>query len=165
LIAGASVWFYDASEEGLANRRDRRRRFTEVLDSYWPWADGEVIDAREGVRVLWDYARNPLAHTLGLPDPADGTVISIAKSPLVEEQLVELDTADHRPEWLGPTVKPAESSAPGGAYFLAVPALYWGAQRLFRALLTDEEQTGRAEQLADTLVRYLTAPNAPWRAR
>jgi hypothetical protein len=164
-ITGASVWFYDASEEGLGNRRDRRRRFTEVLESYWPWADGEVIDAQEGIRVLWDYARNPLAHTLGLPDPADGTVIEIAKSPLVEEQLVELDTADRRPEWLGPTIKPAETGAPGGAYFLAVPALYWGVQRVLRALLTDDEQTGQAEQLADTLVRYLTAPNAPWRAR
>lgn len=55
--------------------------------------------------------------------------------------------------------------APGGAYFLAVPALYWGVQRVLRALLTDDEQIVQAEQLADTLVRYLTDTNAAWRAR
>jgi hypothetical protein len=162
-ISGASVWFYDASEEGLRNRRDRTRRFREVVELYWPWDDGEIVARDEGIRVLWNYTRNPLAHTLGLPDPADGTVISIAKSPLAEQRLAELDISEKRPEWVGPTIAPAETAVPGGAYHLSVPALYWGVQRVLRRLLSDERQAARAEELAEVLVQYLT--QGAWRTR
>jgi hypothetical protein len=164
-LAGASVWFLDASEEALTNRGDRSRRYRDFLQRYWPWEDGEVVDAAEGIRVLYDYARNPLAHTFGLPDPIDGTLISIRKDPLDFERLEELDLADQRPLWLGPTMEPAPTGVRGRAYFLMVPALYWGVQRVLRRVLTDEEQAPKAEALADTLVRFLTAPNASWRAR
>jgi hypothetical protein len=50
LIAGASIWFFEASEEGLANRGDRGRRYCKTLDAYWPW-DGEVVDAAVGIQV------------------------------------------------------------------------------------------------------------------
>lgn len=93
-IAGASVWFYDASEDGLSNRGDRTRRYRETLERYWPWDNGEDVPAAEGVQVLYDYTRNPLAHSFGPPDPADGTLISIAKRPLSEAEIVELDTAE-----------------------------------------------------------------------
>src|SRR5829696_3590912 len=66
LIAGASVWFYDASEDGLANRGDRGRRYRETLAAYWPW-DGEMVDVAVGSQVLYDHVRNPLAHAFGMP--------------------------------------------------------------------------------------------------
>lgn len=160
-ISGASVWFFDATEEGLGNRRDRKRRFCEVVERYWPWDDREIVERAEAIRVLWDCARNPLTHALGLPDPADGTVISITKSAVTEEQLVELDTSEKRPEWVGPTIAPADTAAPGGAYVLSVPALYWGVQRVVRRLLSDEAQAAPAEDVADVLVRYLT--QGAWR--
>ena len=163
LIAGASIWFYDASEDGLANRRDRGRRYCKTLDAYWPW-DGEIVEPAVGIQVLYDHVRNPLAHAFGMPGVDDGTVISIRKSPLTAEQIVELDLADTRPDWVGPTILPAPSGAPERAYFLDVPALYWGVQRLLRAVLTDELQLPAADALAHALVRFLTAPNAPWRA-
>lgn len=53
-VAGASVWFYDASQEGLSNRRDRSRRYRETLEGYWPWHDGEVVPAAEGIQVLYN---------------------------------------------------------------------------------------------------------------
>jgi hypothetical protein len=67
LIAGASVWFYDASTAGLSDRDDRGRRYRETLAAYWPWEDGEIVDAAEGTRLLYDCVRNPLAHAFGMP--------------------------------------------------------------------------------------------------
>jgi hypothetical protein len=67
LIAGASVWFYDASTAGLSDRDDRGRRYRETLAAYWPWDDGEVVDKAEGTRLLYDCVRNPLAHAFGMP--------------------------------------------------------------------------------------------------
>ena len=69
LIAGASVWFYESSTAGLSDRDDRGRRYREALAAYWPWDDGEIVDAAEGTRLLYDCdcVRNPLAHAFGLP--------------------------------------------------------------------------------------------------
>jgi len=163
VIAGASVWFFEASEAGLRNRRDRSRRYREVLRRYWPW-NGEVVDVDNGVRVLYDYVRNPLSHSVGRPEPEDSTRMAVDKRPLDEAQLGELDSSTERPAWLGPTIRPAPSGAPDRAYFVSVPGMYWGVQRLLREVLTDEAQLARAEALADVLVRFLTAPNASWRA-
>jgi hypothetical protein len=163
LIAGASVWFYDASEHGLRDRGDRSRRYRAVLERYWPWDDGEIVSAEEGYDVLYGHVRNPLAHAFGLPDPEDGALIQIEKSPLTEEQIEQLEISETRPAWLGATIEPAASGAAGRAYFVSVPGLYWGVQRLLRGLLTDPEQLPAAEALAGSLVRFLTAPNSPWR--
>lgn len=163
VVAGSSVWFFEASEAGLRDRRDRSRRYDDVLRGYWPW-DGEVVSVDDGVRVLYDYVRNPLSHSFGLPDPEDGIVIAIEKAPLGDGELTELDGTSDRPTWLGPTVRLAPSGAPDRAYVISVPAMYWGVRQLLRALLTDETQAAAAEALAGVLVRFLTAPNASWRA-
>ena len=42
LIAGASVWFYEASKDGLSDR-DSGRRFREALAACWPWDDGCLL--------------------------------------------------------------------------------------------------------------------------
>jgi hypothetical protein len=162
LIGGASVWFYDASEEGLRNRTDRSRRYRETLERYWPW-EGELIEPQDVVQVLYAHARNPLAHSFGMPDPAEAKLISIRKSPLTEGQIGELDTATGRPGWVGPTITAGRVGSPGHSYELSVPALYWAVQRLLRMLLTDEDQAQRADDLAEILIRFLTAPNAAWR--
>lgn len=163
LIAGASVWFYDASEQGLRDRGDRSRRYRAILERYWPWDDGETVRAEEGSDVLYGHVRNPLAHAFGLPDPEDGVLIQIQKSPLTEEQIEQLEISTTRPSWVGATINPAATGAPGRAYFVSVPALYWGVQRLLRGVLTDPGQLPAAEALADSLVRFLTEPNAAWR--
>jgi len=163
LIAGASVWFFEASEQGLRDRGDRGRRYRAVLERYWPWNDGEIIDPEEGYNVLYGHVRNPLAHAFGLPDPEDGALIQIQKSPLTVEQIEELESSSTRPAWVGATIEPAASGAAGRAYFISVPAFYWGVRRLLRAVLTDPAQLPAAEALADSVVRFLTAPNSPWR--
>ncbi|UGS35244.1 hypothetical protein DSM104329_01630 [Capillimicrobium parvum] len=163
VIAGASVWFYDASEDGLSNRGDRSRRYRETLEGYWPW-DTEAVDSEIGIKVLYDHVRNPLAHAFGMPGLDEGTLISIAKSPLTEAQIAEIDHAETRPSWIGPTMMPAPSGAPDRAYFVNVPALYWGVRRTLYAVLTDEQQLPAADALAQSLMRSLVHPNASWRA-
>ena len=159
LIAGASVWFYDASTAGLSDRDDRGRRFRETLAAYWPWDDGEIVDVAEGTRLLYDCVRNPLAHAFGMSGLDDaGSPIAFRKEALTAERVADLDRAETRPPGLGPTIRPAGAGAPARAYFVAVPALYWGVQRLLRAVLTDEHQLPAAEELADTRRGY-------WRRR
>jgi hypothetical protein len=158
LIAGASVWFYDASAAGLFDR-ESGRRYRETLAAYWPWDDGEIVDRAEATRLLYDCVRNPLAHTFGMSRLDDaGSPIAFLKDPLTAERVAELDLAETRPQGLGPTIRPAGEGAPARAYLLTVPALYWGVQRLLRAVLTDEHQLPAAEELAHALARFLSAP-------
>jgi hypothetical protein len=159
LIAGASIWFYDASSAGLSER-ESGRRYRETVAAYWPWDDGEIVDAAVGTRLLYHYVRNPLAHGFGMTRLEDtDSPIALLKDPLTEERIAELDLAETRPQGLGPTIKPATyPGAPARAYFVAVPALYWGVQRLLRAVLTDEEQLPAAEKLAHALVQFLSGP-------
>jgi hypothetical protein len=165
LIAGASVWFYDASMAGLSGR-DSGRRFRDTLAAYWPWDDGEIVSRAEGTRLLYDCVRNPLAHAFGMSRLDElGSPIAYLKDPLTAERVAVLDSAVTRPQGLGPTIRPASAGAPARAYVVAVPAMYWGVQRLLRAVLTDEDQLQAAEELAHALVRFLSAPSDSSRTR
>ena len=158
LIAGASVWFYDASTAGLSGR-DSGHRFRETLAAYWPWDDGEIVDRAEGTRLLYECVRNPLAHGFGMSRLDDeGSPIAFLKDSLTTERVEELDLAGARPQGIGPTFRPAGAGAPARSYLVAVPALYWGVQRLLRAVLSDDDQLPAAEELAHALVRFLSAP-------
>jgi hypothetical protein len=66
LIAGASVLLWDSSVEGLAQRGDRKRRFIGLAEAFYPWCDSDDVNAQLGTKLLWDYTRNPLSHTLGV---------------------------------------------------------------------------------------------------
>lgn len=162
LIAGASVWCFDASLAGLSARGERSRRFRDLVTSFWPW-DGEGVGAAGGVDVLYAYARNPLSHSAGLPGPEDHTLVRIVKSPLGVERIVELSAQDERPAWLGPAISATPRTVPGTAYDLSVPGMYWSVQRLLRKLLSDPEQAAPANEVAAATIRRLTDPNAPWR--
>lgn len=136
LIAGASLWLYDASTAGLSDR-ESGRRFRETLAAYWPWDDGEIVDKDEGIRLLYECLRNPLAHGFGMSRLDDeSSPIAFLKESLTAECVAELDLAEARPQGIGPTFRPAGVGAPARAYLVAVPALYWGVQRLLRAVLT-----------------------------
>src|SRR4051812_37463160 len=67
LIGGASVCFYDTSPQALATAGDRGKRFKDMLIAFFPWPAG--ISAKDGADVFYKYARNPLAHALGLDVP------------------------------------------------------------------------------------------------
>lgn len=160
VIAGASVWFYNASPTSVGERGTSAKRFRGILRDYWPW-DGEVLDRDAGIDVLYTALRNPLAHAFGMPDPQGegGVLISIGKSELTLEQITELEVCEESPGWVGSTITPGRHRKAGRSHVINVPALYWGVQRLLRRILADEDQAPAADELAGTLLRFLTHPD------
>lgn len=151
LVAGASVCFFEASPRSISDRRDRGRRFKEVLERFFPWA-GEPASAAEGARMLYDLARNPLAHSLGL-EPASEEErdepdldIAINKWALRPEQIALLEDSPRRPPWTYGVL--TVNAVTGQRLSISVPALYWGFHRMLHALFADADQVRRANELA-----------------
>jgi hypothetical protein len=155
LIAGASVCFYEASAEAFSARRDRRTRFVDLLTRFYPWDQGGVAPA-EGAVFLYESARNPLAHSLGLEPPlvtASGKTVTLRKWALSPEQIRELEVSDGRPDWTGPLI--AETERAAGAISkgsISIPALYFGVCRMLRHLFQNPEQLEKAEAVAARFV-------------
>jgi hypothetical protein len=114
LISGSSVLFYDASTTAMADGRQSGRRFKELLARYYPFSDGD-LPSDEAARVLYDAARNPLTHCLGVgkdkrvfpgaPQVGNRPVaVMFVKGPLTPELVSELVTERQRPSWTEPTV-------------------------------------------------------------
>jgi hypothetical protein len=143
LIAGASVCFFDASAKALAERGNRGKRFQDMLETWYPWEPGQPPG--DGANVLYSYARNPLAHSLGMDDP-DGPEVGINKFPLSERRIETLETSTDRPAWCPPAL-----TAVGSDFEVGVAGLYWGYHRLLHALFADPHQLSQAEQLAQSL--------------
>ncbi len=151
IIAGSSVCFYDAQPSGLTNRGDRSRRFIGILTDFYPWA-GEMVAKNVGVSILYQSARNPLAHSLGI-DPPDATNkakrILLKKSPLTADQVRELEDSTDRPAWAERTIVHIKRLHSGSEEVaISIPALYWGVHRMLHTLFADHVQVKDAESLA-----------------
>jgi hypothetical protein len=151
IIAGASVCLYEASTSSLAERGNRGDRFRSLVMTYYP--SGEVLAPAELASVLYDAARNPLAHSLGFSYREDqaGTRVAILKDPLTPDQVAELESSDSRPRWLPPTVSRSDLSDGTVEYRLSVPTLYWGLHRMLHSLLSDPLQVSKADAMAESL--------------
>lgn len=152
IIAGSSVCFYDPSEEALRNRGDRGRRFKAILEQFYPW-QGEPILKDDFISALFESARNPLTHSLGLDAPPNGSStgkqITLIKGPLTEEQIRELEESSTRPVWAHATVIHQKTLAYGSMELaISVPTLYWGVHCMLRALFVDSAHAARADALA-----------------
>lgn len=143
LIAGASVCFYDASPKALAMSGDRGKRFKDMLTNFYPWPPG--VTPTNGADVFYKYARNPLAHALGLDVP-NTPDIGMNKGPLSERKIVELEDAATLPAWAAPALRQQ-----GADYEVGVAGLYWGYHRLLHALFADQRHAAGAEALAHDL--------------
>lgn len=154
IIAGSSVVFYEASARSITERGNRRARFVGVLTTFFPWQQGSEVSPEEGAVFLYEAARNPLAHSLGLEDPAvaggAGRSVALRKWPLTIEQITELEASKDRPEWARPVVSGVERA---GAVItkadISVPALYFSVHRMLQAIFRDSRQIGPAEQFAE----------------
>ena len=150
LVSGFSVCLFNAGVNALTERGDRGKRFKNLLERYYPW-DAEPWPPDQCSDWLYDVARNPLTHSLGIQVTAIRQRGGIAKRPLSPAEIEELEKNRQRPIWLGPTliVKAVDGSEPG--VFLSVPGLYWGIWRLLENLCGDQEQIGKSEMLLGQL--------------
>ncbi len=154
LAAGASVLFWRASIEALESRGDRSRRFTDLMVTMYPWSDEDSVGGDLGTRLLWDYARNPLSHTLGIGKtkfpgiPSDEREVWLSKPRhgLTSQEVESVMSSNEKPEALDPTI----TTGPGG-YTVSVVTLAWGVHRMLRNLFADEEQATATEATARTL--------------
>lgn len=152
LIAGASVWFYDASTAVLSHR-DSGRRYRETLAAYWPWEDDEIVDAAEGTRLLHECVRNPLAHAFGMSRLDDaGSPIAFLKEPLTAERVAELDLAETRPPGLGADHQSGDGAGRASARLLR--------RRASPVLGRAASATGRAHRRGTVVGRRETRPRA-----
>lgn len=152
VIAGASVCFYETSEKALADHGVRGRRFKEVLEKFYPWL-GEPFGKEQCVSTLYESARNPLAHSLGLdtaPQGSSGKQVVLMKDSLTQDHILELEEAPIRPNWTPPTIVRLQALAYGSIELaISVPTLYWGVHRMLHALFADSNQATKADALAN----------------
>lgn len=152
IIAGSSVCFYDAQPRGLTNRSDRGRRFVGILNDFYPWID-ETIAKDNAVSILYQSARNPLAHSLGIDTPVaniKAKQVFLKKWRLTADQIKELEDSNNRPLWAERTIVDIKRLQSGGEEVtISIPALYWGVHRMLHNLFADQNQVKNAETLVE----------------
>ena len=152
IIAGSSVCFYNRSKQALTEKKARGERFKEVLERFYPWQE-EPIPKEQYVSLLYDQARNPLAHSLGLDAPPEGSMgkqVVLGKWCLTEAQVRELEESPSRPVWAPPTIVHPKPLAYGATELaISVPTLYWGVHRMLHALFADSTHAAKADVLAE----------------
>lgn len=156
IAAGASVLLWDAHSGALDARGERSRRFRALVERHYPWSADDSVTPEYGTKLLYDYTRNPLSHTLGIGKttrlfpgiPADEQEVWLAKPVhgLSGAQADEVLTSFDKPIWLEPTVKTAQDG-----HTFNVVTLAWGVQRMLRNLFADPMQAQRADSTARKL--------------
>jgi hypothetical protein len=151
VIAGSSVCFYKTSAAAFTAKGDRGTRFKGPLADFYPW-QGEPVAKATTIDILYDAARNPPAHSLGLeaPPPAGHVAreIPLAKRSLSEAEITALEDEAVKPAWAGPTVTQGSAASGADSFKISIPALYWGVHRMLHALFADAAQAVDAEEVA-----------------
>jgi len=143
------VVFYKPSKEDLLSPRGRGERFTEVVEKFYPSEDSDKSFAEgEFANLLYQSARNPLAHSLGLdPTSSKGKIVVLKKWPLSTAELLELEDSVARPAWAHPSITKRDLSDGSTELVISIPTLYWGLHRMLHALFSTEHVI-KAEALA-----------------
>lgn len=160
VISGASVLFFEASLDSVRGRRTAvntlhsSERFRRTLE-FFPWDDLAKIPRWEAIDALYKYARNPLAHSLGVGKAPShfpglrGRNVLLAKRPLPRHSVAELMCGDpERPIWSDAPVIAREANG----YAISVEALAWGTCRMLRSLFASPVQVMAAETTAEQLL-------------
>lgn len=158
IIAGASVLFWQSSVAALKPARDRGQRFQNLVQAKYPWSDEDAVDAEFGSKLMWDWARSPLTHTLGVgknahllpgqPRKERGVWFLKSEHGLSGEMAEDLMSSYARPALVLATV-----TAEYGGYAIYVETLAWGITRMLRDLFADEDQASRADATARELLQ------------
>jgi hypothetical protein len=137
-ISGCSVLFYRAGPEAFKYPYASEERFREALD-YMPWdARAAGMQKGTGIKRLYGYARNPLAHAFGVsyhPGKATGQVpselqwtLAIDKRRMSMKRVFQLEQAVDLPTFVGPPLRRTAEKTPTQPerLVLSVGGLYWG---------------------------------------
>jgi hypothetical protein len=136
-------------DAGLDKRNDSGERFKRTLEKYFPWSEEPdvpgAITGRHAAEVLYNAFRCPLAHSLGVYDgPYLGT-IKLAKGPLPEEAVEDIERARSRPsDWTRSTLS-TDSPTKGNRTktLLIVKCLYWGVRQTIYNVLDERSRSAR----------------------
>jgi hypothetical protein len=165
LVTGASVLFYNSSPQSLrGDPRKNGSRFKQVLTKYYPWSkadcEQEGFTEKGTAKALWEWARNPLVHSLGvgknhhaLPGATKAKdqplLVRFSKGPLSADQVQYLATTrdvDNHPDLAWTVVLNQD------VLDLNVITFCWGIHELLRRLFEDEDQAAKAEKTAKHLM-------------
>lgn len=159
-VSGCSVLFFRAGPEAFEHPFDSEGRFRDAL-AYMPWdAKASGLQRGAGIKRLYSYARNPLAHAFGVsyhPGKATGQIpselqwsMAVQKNRLSLAQIDELEMSTDRPDFVGPPLKRVSKKAPGQPerLVLDVGGLYWGMHRMLHGLFADPQEVARSEEMA-----------------
>ncbi len=143
--------------EALKPGPGRGTRFQDLLRSKYPWTPEDDVDAELGAKAMWEYARSPLSHTLGVgrtahlfPGHPDERTVWLLKSEhgLPAETAETLMSSYIKLAWLSATI-----TNEYGGHAIHVDTLAWGICRMLRDLFADEVQASAADATARELLR------------
>jgi hypothetical protein len=157
LISGISVCLYNAGVQGVLNTSGRGRRFKDCLLLAYPVESDLPISRSRLVDILWDYARNPLAHALGVYLPRQTSPIedvALLKRRISNVKVASLEDSINRPSFCLPTIT-VTSGTRKTIYDLHLSTLYWGVHRMLHILLQNPAQIGQSGQLAAAVNSFM----------
>lgn len=127
VVGGVSTALFQQGE--LSRRGNRGDLFVEVLQRYYPWVEepsNGTLPPQEAAKRLYKAFRNPLTHSLGIYDGPYIGDIKIAKGPLTENEITNLECASSRPsDWPSPALWTERNKT-----ILIVKCFYWGVRRM-----------------------------------
>ena len=137
LTSGISVTIFKPSSLA-GNRIYPGKAFKQLLKNFYPWEPGD--NRTDGAKTLYDLFRNPLAHALGVHG-LSSYQIQIAKAPLQNDLIEEIERSPTRPDWLPPGL-----SGSGRQWTLDSRGFYRDVFHMFWNLAKDVPQIRQAEQ-------------------
>lgn len=143
LVSGLSTFL----TENIDTSGNSGSKFKEVLLNYYPWDLQPPVNSTKerSVGHLYEYFRNPLAHSLGLRRKGNFLIV-IAKGNLSEQEIEKLEqsTTPHAQaiEYTPITLNNEQIEQ----ITLYVEYFYWGVREMLKRLSMDAAQMQKTEQ-------------------
>lgn len=144
-ISGCSICFYNTCPDKLSKQGISAKEFKGLLEDFFPW-NAVPVGRDEAIDVFYVYARNPLAHALGVDVRPGNPDIELTKRNWPLKRVLELEDSPTLPKW----IKPPLIGQPG-SYVLNPASLFWGVHRMLHSLFGDSNQVAAAEVTAATI--------------
>jgi hypothetical protein len=145
MISGSSICFYNSKPAKLSQKGISGKEFKGLLTDFFPWNAVSVPEV-DAIEVFYDWARNPLAHALGVDVRPGNPDVALRKGPLTKARVLRLENSATLPQWAA-----APLVGQKGQYSLNVPGLFWGVHRMLHKLFADATQAKAADVTAASI--------------